>query len=208
MKKLALYLLPLAIVGCATAPRPLQGEFAAVRPLDAARAEGERVRWGGSVISVETRPGETCFEVLGRDLSGSARPLPTDASDGRFLACRGGFYDPAIFEAGREITVTGSVQGSEVRKVGEFAYTYPRVNADTVYLWPERSDVIIEHRSGPFFYGYPYGFGLQYRGIYHRPYYSRHYRGHHGRPKSASSSGSGGVVQAQPRSPVSATQAR
>ncbi len=181
MKHFLLCLLPLALIGCATAPRPLQGEFAQVRPVDAARADGARVRWGGSVISVDPRPGETCFEVLGRELGSSARPRETDSSDGRFLACRTGFYDPAVFKAGRDITVVGALAGSETRKVGEFDYVYPRVRADALYLWPDRNLEWERRRASPFLWGYPYGYspyGVGLRFGYHFGHHrhSRRYR--------------------------------
>ncbi|MEO6064874.1 MAG: Slp family lipoprotein [Lysobacterales bacterium] len=171
MKQFGLWLLPLALIGCATAPRPLQGEFTQVRPLDAARADGAKVRWGGSIIAVEPRAGETCFEVLGRELGSSARPRPTDTSDGRFLACRSGFYDPAVFKAGRDITVVGALAGTEVRKVGEFDYSYPRVTASALYLWPERSEVIVEHRASPFFFYSPFWYGYSRPIFIHRPHH-------------------------------------
>ncbi len=173
MNNACLWLLPIVLAGCATAPRPLQGEFAQVRPHDAARADGARVRWGGSVIAVDPRGAETCFEVLGRDLNETARPRNTDASDGRFLACRSGFYDPEVFKPGRDITVVGTVAGTEVRKVGEFDYTYPRLTADAVYLWPDRNRELERLRATPYLWGpygywpYGYGFGFGYYGQHH-----------------------------------------
>src|SRR6185437_7046096 len=57
---------------------------------------------------------------------------------GRFVACKQGFYDPEVFAKGREITVTGSLDGTVQHKIGEYDYTYPRVAANTIYLWPKR----------------------------------------------------------------------
>ena len=57
---------------------------------------------------------------------------------GRFIACRNGFYDPALFERNREVTFTGHIDGYEVRQVGGYDYRFPRVAADVVYLWPVR----------------------------------------------------------------------
>ncbi|HSX62043.1 MAG TPA: Slp family lipoprotein [Tahibacter sp.] len=137
----------LALAGCATAPKPLQGEFAAAAP-DAV-ADGQKVRWGGEIIRVDNAADRSCFEVLARPLDGSARPLRRDRSDGRFLACRSGFYDPAVFEPGREITVTGTIAGSELRKVGDYDYRYTRVAADVIYLWNEREALAY---PSPWFY--------------------------------------------------------
>lgn len=128
----------LGLMACATAPKPLAGDFSPLTPQQAAaqNANGSHVRWGGEIISVEPKADATCFEILARGLYADARPDRYDASDGRFIACRKGFYDPAVFTPGREITVVGDVSGTEQRPVGDYNYTYPHVNAEVVYLWP------------------------------------------------------------------------
>jgi len=150
---------------CATVPTPLQGQFAAVSPRDAAASggQGEVVRWGGEIINVDPRPEQTCFEILARELDGSARPVSRDPSDGRFLACRDGFYDPEEFKQGRNITVVGKLNGTERGKVGQFDYTYPKVAADTIYLWPKRS-----YSDYPYPYYDPWMWGY---GPYWGPYW-------------------------------------
>ena len=51
-----------------------------------------------------------------------------------------------MFKQGRELTISGKIDGYETRKIGDYDYRYPRVAADVIYLWPERRerDVIIE----------------------------------------------------------------
>ena len=150
---LALALALLALAGCASAPRPLQGEFTPLAPAESSASQrlGDAVRWGGSIVAVTPSASETCFEILGRDLGESARPLRADdTSSGRFLACRAGFYDPAIFAVDRDVTVTGRVAGFETRRIGEYDYRYPRVAADVVYLWPERRDDDYYYVADPF----------------------------------------------------------
>jgi len=139
-------LVVLAVAGCATAPKALQGQFDSQSPQDTASA-GAAVRWGGIVIEVVPQADRTCFQILSRELSGSGRPRASDASEGRFLACRAGFYDPAVFTQGREVTVVGTLDGNERRSVGEFELQLPRIAASTVYLWPERVD--------PYYYDRP-----------------------------------------------------
>lgn len=129
--------LALALGACASAPKPLQGQFAALLP-DQVTVAGERVRWGGSVIGVVPEAERTCFEVLGRELDAVARPRWNSDPLGRFLACSDRFYDPAIFEPGRDITFAGELVGFEEGKVGEYPYRYPVLRADIVYLWSER----------------------------------------------------------------------
>ena len=144
----ALGLAALLLTACATQPSPLQGEgYTAVTPRDASNAEmtGQPVRWGGRIVQTMPQSNNTCFEVIATVLDTSARPTwNSDQDDGRFIACRTGFYDPAVFEPNREVTFTGHIDGYDVRKIGGFDYRFPRLAADVVYLWPlrERVDVL------------------------------------------------------------------
>ena len=154
MKLLTSLALATTLAACATAPAPLKGQFSTLLPDDAAKrgASGELVRWGGHIVSVEPQRQRSCFEIVAAPLTSTGRPQSVDRSEGRFIACRSGFYEPEVFKAGREITISGRIDGFETRKVGDFDYRYPRVAADVVYLWPERRqrDVIIE---SPFIFG-------------------------------------------------------
>jgi outer membrane lipoprotein len=116
---------------------------------------GERVRWGGELVSTTPGGGNTCFEVVSKPLDERARPRSVDESFGRFIACAPGFYDPAIYAPRRDVTVVGTLEPAEPGKVGDADYTFPRLRADAVYLWPklEPGDL------GYYPYWYPYGWG-------------------------------------------------
>ena len=138
-------LIAAALTGCATVPPQIAGnDFTPVTPQQvvAQNARGGHVRWGGEIIKVEPKPDSTCFEVLSRELYSDARPSRHDGSDGRFIACSKGFYDPAVYTKGRELTVVGQVAGTEQHPVGDYNYTYARVDAENVYLWPKRTTVV------------------------------------------------------------------
>lgn len=156
------------LAGCATAPAPLQGQYSLLTPQQSseAAASGERVRWGGEIVSVDTRTDRTCFELLGKPLLDTARPRRGDDSAGRFFACRSGFYDPALFAPGRELTVTGVVEGFDERPIGEYVYRYPRVSADVLYLWPERMPEVYYHH-------YNFGPAWPHYGLWGTPYFPR-----------------------------------
>ncbi len=129
-----------ALAGCATVPAPIAGkDFVALTPQQAAaqNTHGSRVRWGGEIIKVEPKASVTCFEILSRNLFDDARPNRREGSDGRFLACGNGFFDPEVYTKGRDLTITGQVVGTEQRLVGEHEYLYPRVDAEGIYLWPK-----------------------------------------------------------------------
>jgi len=150
-------LIAFTLAGCASVPSQIAGtDFAALTPQQAVgqNAHGARVRWGGEIIRVDPKPESTCFEVLSRELYSDARPSRrVEGSGGRFIACSKGFYDPAVYVKGRDLTVTGMLAGTEQHPVGDFNYTYARVDADNVYLWPQRSATV-----DPFPYYYdPWG---------------------------------------------------
>ena len=130
----------LALTACATAPKPLRGTFRQISPRDAHSdaLNSATVRWGGSIIQTHPKRDETCFEMLSVPLYSSARPKDSanDADTGRFIACHSGFYDPAIFKPGREVTFTGKITGFETTQIGDFSYQLPKLSADVIYLWP------------------------------------------------------------------------
>jgi outer membrane lipoprotein len=133
-------LLPLALGACAAPPARLStGSFAAVTPHMAQTQDlvGSRVRWGGTIANVSPGKIETCFQIVSHPLDSSARPEEGDSSEGRFMACAAGFYDPAIYAVGREASVTGTLQTPLPGKIGEYEYRFPRVAAEEVYLWPK-----------------------------------------------------------------------
>lgn len=141
--------LPLAtalalLSACASLPQPLQGQVTDITPSQArdAGSVGTPVRWGGRIVATTPMNDRTCFELIGSRLQDDGRPAEmTDEGAGRFIACKAGFYDPAIFIKNRELTVLGRIDGYETRKIGEYDYRQPRVAADVIYLWPKARPV-------------------------------------------------------------------
>ena len=150
-----LALAAVALLGaCASAPQPLQGNFLAVTPEQAVAGQqiGAAVRWGGRIVETKPGPDGTCFQVVATPLNATGRPDSdnADAGQGRFIACRAGFYDPAIFTPGRDVTFVGRVQSTETVRIGEYDYRLPMVAADVVYLWPVVSEVrVVADPWGP-----------------------------------------------------------
>ena len=169
MFRIFLLCILLTLSACATIPRELQsGEpFAATTPQQAQSGDhdGERVRWGGAIIRAAPQNEQTCFEMMGLTLDSSAEPRSDDHSIGRFIACAKGFYEPALYSAGRFVTFTGHIDGTEQQKIGEYMYSFPRLKADAVHLWPKRPNVVYVPYYDPFWDPFwPY---------YYRPYYHR-----------------------------------
>ena len=143
----------LVLSACATQPTPLQGAFSPLTPHEAVVGDhaGASVRWGGRIIRTEPRPDRTCFELISTRLDAAGRPYwAGDSTWGRFIACRTGFYDPALFEPNREVSFTGRIEAYEERLVGGYTYRFPRLAADVVYLWPLRERVdVVRHSPWP-----------------------------------------------------------
>lgn len=140
------------LAACSTVPQPLQGEFNQITPREAVELDstGALVRWGGRIVQVEPKENRTCFEMISTRLNANGRPYwATDDTGGRFIACRAGFYDPAVFEKNREVSFTGRIDGYENRRIGGYDYRFPRVAADVVYLWPIRERVNVVTRPMP-----------------------------------------------------------
>ncbi len=150
--------------GCNTIPENLRlgdepgPELAAV-VKDPALYQGQSVRWGGVIVKVENSAEQSLIELLGHDLNHYARPVIDSRISGRFFVVVDGFVDPLEFAQGRELTVVGTLQASETRKIGEFSYEYPRVNEIAHKLWPERKpidEVDPFYYYDPFFHYYPW----------------------------------------------------
>jgi len=102
---------------------------------DVARYLGERVEWGGQIVAVHNLHNRTELEVLAYPLSSAGRPDPTATPQGRFLAVRAGFLEPADYAPGRLVTVSGVIGPAREGSVGEARYLYPTISAEVLRLW-------------------------------------------------------------------------
>lgn len=138
------------------------------------RYKGRAVRWGGTIVAVENRTEGTWVEIVGKYLARDGRPAETDVSPGRFIAAWLGFLDPAVYQAGRQVTVSGVVEGSIERPIGAQAYRYPLIKARTVYLWTEYR--YPDYPDYPYYHYYPdpYWHGPFYDLYWHDPFWPRH----------------------------------
>ena len=126
---------------------------------------GSRVRWGGNVVAVDNFKTYTQVEILGRPLADNGKPDDSARSRGRFLARLSGFLDPEEYPKGRLLSVTGNLSANTEKAIGQYLYTYPVVESEARYLWPEEEPYYpYPYYRDPFFHPwYPYG--------YRHPYY-------------------------------------
>lgn len=181
------------VAACATRPQPLSGEFPDFYPDQATdRSLNAQVRWGGTLVETRPEANRTCLEVLAQELDWNYRPLYSDYSRGRFIACREKFLEPQTFEPGRQVTIVGRLSQFSAGQVGEFDYRYPVLEADVVYLWPD-----VGYRTYyPSYYHHPAYFYPWY------PYYGYPYRFHfHGHVVRGSRIGPGPTLTGAARRP-------
>jgi len=129
------------LAGCATpVPGPIRQPVPGAPGVGEVRARpqaytGRRVRWGGTIATVDNRKQGTWVEVVSRPLDRDGRPKETDATSGRFMARVPGFLDPAVYAAGRAFTVNGVIEGVVRKDIGQYPYRFPVVRADHYHLW-------------------------------------------------------------------------
>lgn len=92
---------------------------------------------GGTLLHIHVNSGESYLEVLEQPLDSSLRPIPGDASAGRFLIRMDGRPDPAVWSQDRLVTLAGRVEGVQMRPLGQTTYPYPVLKMEDVHLWPE-----------------------------------------------------------------------
>jgi outer membrane lipoprotein len=102
---------------------------------DPDRYKGRVVLVGGQIVSTTVRESESWVEILQQPLDWKQRPQNTDVSYGRFLVRFQGFLDPAIYAAGKKITVLGEVLGKKIQPLNEMEYTYVVLLPREHYLW-------------------------------------------------------------------------
>ena len=107
--------------------------------VDSSRATSAKLGWLRPTPDMIAPSDAWSARISSADCSSeSARPRRSDSSPGRFVACAAGFFDPAVYQPGREITIVGALHGTTAGRVGDYDYTFPRIDAATVHLWPDR----------------------------------------------------------------------
>jgi len=128
---------------------------------------GRVIMAGGVVISAKRTKDQTEIEILQLPTEGG-EPSTADRlrSEGRFLAVREEFLDPASVPPGTPITVIGVVKGSTTRPLDDSEYSYPILDIKHFTDWSrvasQRSEGSAAAFYGPYYspfgyWGRPYG---------------------------------------------------
>jgi outer membrane lipoprotein len=100
---------------------------------------GQPVTFGGKVLKARRLKEGTRIEILQLPLTDSDQPImDLSQSQGRFVALKKEFLDPATIPSGTFITVTGEMAGSVTLPLDETEYTYPLLHVNNLRVWSER----------------------------------------------------------------------
>jgi outer membrane lipoprotein len=125
--------------------------------------KGQAVTLGGKVLSAKRIKEGTRLEILQLPLASSLKPtFDLSKSQGRFVAMKKEFLDPATVPSGTFVTITGEVAGSVTLPLDETEYTYPVVDIKNVRAWPAdeegpprlRPYIVPAPYWGPYWYPY------------------------------------------------------
>ncbi len=137
---------------------------------------GRIVTVGGIVLAAKRTKEWTEIEILQLPTKGGEVSTKDRLrSEGRFIAVREEFLDPASVPAGTPITIIGAVRGSARRLLDESEYTYPVLEIRHLIDWNTVASQ--ESGSGPPAYYWPYYAPYAYWGAPYGyyPYWGRPY---------------------------------
>ena len=141
---LALVLATVLLGACAETPNfDTSNVVATITPTQATKESemlrGQRVLWGGVIINSINMANTTRIEVLAYPLDGNQRPTLGSEPMGRFLINRQGYLETVDYAPGRQITVVGTITGTEKGKLGESEYLYPLIESEQLHLWSKET---------------------------------------------------------------------
>lgn len=103
---------------------------------------------GGEVLNAKRLKKSTQIELLQLPLTQGEEPsVDRQQSQGRFLALKEEFLDPATVVKGTRMTVVGEVAGSRTDRLDDVEYQYPTVTVKHLHIWPAES--YPHRRRGP-----------------------------------------------------------
>lgn len=128
---------------------------------------GKTVILGGLILENRITDDGSTLEILKYSLDKRDEPQDPDEASGRFLAHSQRLLDPSLYKAGKLVTLTGTLRGSEVRLLQKANYHYPVFEIGELYLWPEvryegAYPYYRYYDPFPYWYRYPYGYRYPY----------------------------------------------
>jgi outer membrane lipoprotein len=151
----------ITLAGCASTHEAEDGQTLTFLKVKAGpdSFKGQSAVFGGKVLTARLQKDGTRIEILQLPLNRSLRSgYDLTQSQGRFIALRREFLDPATLPPGTRITVTGEISGAITLPLDETDYTYPVIEITRLQVWAGSEDVVpcIRPYMGPCSYWGPY----------------------------------------------------
>ena len=130
---------------CATTPKlNLEGVDKKLGPekvlTSFASFEGDRVLWGGIIVSSQNLKDSSMLEILAYPLDDNYKPDLNVPALSRFIAVQDKYLETLVYAPGRSITMVAVVEEIKRGKIGEAEYNYPLVKAEQIYLWSNQKE--------------------------------------------------------------------
>ena len=132
---------------------------------------GKTVIVNGIVLKAKRTKNRTEIEILQLPAGTEVGPSPDRTeSQGRMIAVKEDFLDPATLPEGTPVTVVGEVKGAMTKMLDDSEYEYPVLEIKKLINW-SRTRPPNYSGAGPYpYYGYGPGPGF-YGGFYGSPYW-------------------------------------
>jgi len=125
-----------------TVQRPVMGERDVTPRMalqDPDSLQSKVLEWGGAIVESRNLPDTTELQILAYPLTKNGRPDLDESPTGRFIAVAKGYLEPADYQTGRQVTLSGTLDGIRKGKVGEADYLFPVLRLNELMLWPQPS---------------------------------------------------------------------
>ncbi len=132
------------LAACASPPFNLAGVDTTMTPVQAAlpgATLGQRVEWGGVIVTARNLADRTDLQVLAYPLDSSARPEDWKSPLGRFILQQRGYLETIDYAPGRLVTAVGTVVTVQAGLVGKAPYRFAVLGAEQLHLWRKRIHV-------------------------------------------------------------------
>ncbi|MBE9533331.1 MAG: Slp family lipoprotein [Proteobacteria bacterium] len=139
--KLVVSVLVVFLSACSSLPVEIQqtpeNNISLYQVIDkVAEFSGTPVRWGGKIVSIVSEGGSSTIEIEQLPVNRYGFPLQTHPSQGVFEFESNESLDPAIYQEGLLITVSGSVSSEVTKTINRIERAVPVIVNGVYHLWP------------------------------------------------------------------------
>lgn len=132
----------LGLVGCGLHPISSESRQKVTPGLSPAEVSahpadhvGQTLLLGGTIVGYASDEDGSTLEILQWQLNPLGEPMMVDDAGHRYLITSKALLDPSAYIPGRLVTLTGTVLGTDTRRVHDNTLSYPLLQLDEIHLW-------------------------------------------------------------------------